>query len=133
LIRKKPWLGPEERVLAEKFRELNPLEGEFWPPVSLHTVHTEPYEYVTERFWMGQLLPKMWRIDDICETPTAIWLIEYTSRVRDSAISRLLKYSVEFRRQFKPEKPVKLMLVAHVDDPAYHEYLRQYGIDLMIL
>jgi len=133
MIRRKAWLGPEERILQQAFRRLNPLKGVFLPPVSLHVPATKRAEIYPGRFWRGQLQPKMWRVDDVCETPTEIWIIEYTPKVRDSAISRLLKYAHEYRRQFKPAKPVRLGLVAHVDDEAFHDYMRMYQIRWWIL
>jgi len=127
------WLGPHERLTAERFIKAGFLKGKYQFGVLLWTPEARRVAAKGGKFYEGQAKLLMWKIDMVCETEDEIWVIQVTDIIRDSAISRVLKYKMEYERQYKPTKPVKMGLVAARDNVAFHEMLRQLGIKWWIV
>ena len=73
------------------------------------------------------------RIDAVVETPTEIWLLEVTPKLKKHVIGGVLFYRDLFMYQFEPTKLVRLGIVAGVDDPMAHYTLRKHDIKLWVV
>jgi len=124
-----PHYKPEEIELARRFLAKNELKGTWQFSVPLDTPTTEELQRQFPDIPIGEL--RLWGkwVDAVCEADDAVWLIEFSERVRDSALGHMLTYDRLYRIQYKPSKPVRLMVVARVDDPAVRHTLESYGIE----
>jgi len=76
---------------------------------------------------------KQERIDAVVETDEEIILVEIKDVVRKSAIGQLLHYKRRFEEEYKPDKPIKLMIVAGEDDPEVRKTAEEEGIEVVVL
>jgi len=127
------WLGRHERLTAERWIKGGWLKGVYKFGVVLHTPHSLRMARSEDPLVRKEAVLAAWKIDIVVETRDEVWIIQVSDKPRDSAISRLLKYKFEYEKQYKPEKPVRLGLVAAVDDVAFHGYMRELGITWWIV
>ncbi len=73
------------------------------------------------------------RIDLVVHSKNEIWIIEITPKVSKAAVGGCLTYKDLYEKQFKPTKPVKLGMIVEVDDPAYHNTLKNLDITLWVV
>jgi len=122
------WLGPYERATLRRFLDLKLLEGKYRFGVLLDTPASRRIRARGGKFYEGEAKLAMWKIDAVCETPAAIWILQVTDLPRDSAIAKLLKYKLAYKEQFKPTKMIRLGLIAAVDRPEYDPILWEHNI-----
>lgn len=73
------------------------------------------------------------RIDLVVHSPDAIWIMEITPKVSKASVGGCLAYRDLYIKQFKPEKPVKCGIIVEMDDPAYHDTLKNNEIALWVV
>lgn len=73
------------------------------------------------------------RIDMIVHAYNAIWIMEITPKVSKAAIGGCLSYKDMYIKQYNPTKPIKLGIICEVDDPAYHDTLKNLEIRLWVV
>jgi len=122
------WMGRLERATMQRFLDLKLLEGKYRFGVLLDTPQSRRIRARGGRFYEGEAKLAMWKIDAVCETPAAIWILQVSDMVRDSAIAKLLKYKIAYMEQYKPTKMIRLGLIAAVDRPEYDSVLWLHGI-----
>lgn len=117
-----------ELLIAREFIRRAYIEGTYYFDVYLMTAEAEKFiEKHGEEFWR-LAIPFMHRIDAVCFTPDVIYLIEFKLRVKYSGIGQLLGYRDWFVRQYKPDRPVKMVLVAVYEIEELEETLRKHDI-----
>jgi len=122
------WMGRFERATMQRFLELKLLEGKYRFGVLLDTPQSRRICARGGRFYEGEAKLAMFKIDAVCETPAAVWILQVTDMPRDSAIAKLLKYKIFYQEQYKPTKMIRLGLIAAVDRPEYDPVLWEHGI-----
>jgi len=73
------------------------------------------------------------RIDLVVHADDTIWIMEITPLLSKPAIGGCLAYKDMYEKQFKPEKPVRCGIIVEVDDPAYHDTLKNLDIELWVV
>jgi len=73
------------------------------------------------------------RIDAVGETKDAIWIFEIKIRAGMSAIGQLISYAEWYRKQYNPEKPIRLAVVAEFYDPNVEVIYATRGIRLFLV
>jgi len=122
------WMGRFERQIMRRFLDLRLLEGEYRFGVLLDTPASRRMRARGGRFWEGEAKLAAFKVDAVCETPAAIWILQVTDMPRDSAIAKLLKYRLAYKEQFRPTKMIRLGLIAAMDRPEYHPVMLDQNI-----
>ncbi|RLI83107.1 MAG: hypothetical protein DRP01_09350 [Archaeoglobales archaeon] len=73
------------------------------------------------------------RIDCVWEKENEIVIVEVKDKVRHSALGQLLAYRDMYIEQYKPRKPVRMLLVCGADDPPVRKVLEKYGIEVKVV
>ena len=73
------------------------------------------------------------RIDAVVYTDSCIWLLEVKDRVRKSAIGQLLVYKEWFEKNYRPVLPIRLAIVAAVDDVMVRAVAEKLGIQVFLV
>jgi len=118
---------PEEekqRIIVNALKEYSRLTG-----ISLETLERTITD--DEKRMLIELKAK--RIDMVVHWPEEIWIVEIKQKVRASAIGQLKLYELWYRRQFRPTKPIRLVLVAEIDDPMVLPLLKKEGIKKILV
>jgi len=121
-----PHYKPEEVEVAKTFLALGRLKGNwsFWIPLdtpqSQRLIEMEAHP---NAIWLWQK-----QADAICETDKEIWIVEFKEKLRPSGIGQLLVYEDLYKYTYKPTKPIKLLMVARLDDPSIHPTMSRLGI-----
>jgi hypothetical protein len=126
-------LKADEKAIAKRFVESGVLPGEYVYDLALESPDVVfPAHWTKQDFehWSG-LRAK--RIDIVVHAPAAEWILEVTPKLSKAAIGGVITYRELYMRQFKPVFPVHLGIVVEVDDLAYHETCRRYGITLWVV
>ncbi len=125
-----------------KFRHFRPEEIEIFKTFALKEYPNANYYFdvpleVSGLEWLKEQ-PKeyqeMWKylrakkIDVIIETEEKYIICEVKGRVRPSAIGQLIVYRDMFIQQYKPEKPVELLIVAKYFDIDVAKIAKSLGI-----
>ena len=124
---------PVELAIAREFITKAILEGVYYFDVYLLTEKAKKIISETPELNWKIAVPWMYRIDAVCYTFDAVWIIEFKERVSMYAIGELLGYKGMFIKQYEPKKEVRLMLVAKYDEPEVHPVLREHNIRLVVL
>jgi len=122
-----------ELLLGREFIRRAIIPGEYYFDVYLFT--EEALDWMArqpEELWRAAV-PYAHRIDAVCFRPEEVVLIEFKIRLKYSAIGQLLGYRDWFRRQYKPDKPVRLVTVCAYDRPELHETCAKEGIEIIML
>jgi len=122
------WLGRFERATMRRFLDLKLLGGRYGFGVLLDTPASKRIRARGGRFYEGEAKLAMWKIDAVCHTPAAVWILQVSDMPRDSAIAKLLKYKQAYKEQYKPDKMIRLGLIAAVDRPEYHPVMLEHDI-----
>jgi len=115
-----PHYKPEELEVAKRFLKSGSLKGHWVIWLALDTPQSESLKRLKanpREIWHWQL-----QIDATCETDTELWIVEFKERLRPSGVGQLLVYKYWHEKTFKPSKPVRLIMVATIDDPAVREF-----------
>jgi len=126
-------LKPDEKEICKRFVEGGYLSGSYEYDVKLDTPDVVfPAHWTKKDFehWSG-LRAK--RIDVVVHAEAAEWILEVTPKLSKAAIGGVETYRDLYIKQFKPKYPVHLGIVVEVDDRAYHDTLRKYGIKLWVV
>jgi len=123
-----PHFTKEETKVMEELLVQRVVWGDFKFDVKLRSDKAKFAEDLPEP------LRSMWealtakRIDAVCETPDAIWIIEVKRVMLPSGIGQLLLYAHMYNQQYKPQKPVKLLYATYYPDPDVENFCKQIGI-----
>ena len=123
-----PHFTLEESKVMEELLIERPIWGDFKFDVHLTSKKFELAKIENET------LRRMWhaltakRIDAVCDTGKEIYIIEVKRMMLASGIGQLLLYAHMYNKEFKPEKPVKLLYATYYPDPDVEEFCRQIGI-----
>lgn len=126
-------LKPDEKEIAKRF-----VEGGYLPGVYEYDVNLETPDVVFPAHWTKKDL-EHWsalrakRIDIVVHAPAAEWIIEVTPKLSKTAIGGCITYRELYMKQFTPKYPVHIGIVVEVDDLAYHDTIRRYGITLWVV
>jgi len=124
---------PMELFLAREFIRKAIIEGMYYFDILLFT--EQALEWIRkkpEAIWKIAV-PYAHRIDSACWTDEAVYLIEYKVRLKYSAVGQLSVYRDWFKRQYMPDRPVKLVVVFAHDRPELHETCKRLDIQLIKL
>jgi len=126
-------LKADEKEIMQRF-----ITGNFLPGSYEYDVHLT----VPDPIWPDTMTEEektIWRhrtakrIDAVCTTSDAVWILEVTPKVSKAAVGGVLLYKQLYRAQYKPFLPVHLGMVVAIDDPAYHQLLKENNIRLWIV
>jgi len=126
-------LKADEKEIAQRFVDQGLLKGTYE-----YDVHLTSPDVHFPAHWTKEDL-KHWtalrdkRIDIVVHAPAAEWVIEVTPKVSKAAIGGCITYREMYMRQFNPKYPVHLGIVVEVDDLAYHDTLKRFGITLWVV
>jgi len=124
---------PRELDVAREFIRRGILKGEYYFNVLLKPPERPREAWESEEEYNVWQFLRSKEIDCVCITDTAIYLIEFKDRVRNSAIGQLQNYYDLFVEQYKPTLPVKMMIVAGEDDPQVRRSAEKRGIEVVVL
>lgn len=126
-------LKPDEKEIAKRF-----VEGGYLPGVYEYDVNLTTPDVVFPAHWTksdfehwSALRAK--RIDIVVHAQAAEWIIEVTPKLSKAAIGGCVTYRELYMKQFNPKFPVHLGIVVEVDDLAYHDTIKRYGITLWVV
>ena len=128
-----PHFKPHEVQIMWEFltRRLLPGDYEFdvrlFPEIRPVRPEEDPEMYFS---WM---MLRAKRIDAVCKTFDAIWLLEVKDVLRPSAIGELLTYRTLYDRQFHPLLPIRLGVVCGEDDELVRPACEEQGIRVWVL
>ena len=126
-------LKADEKAIAKRFVDGGWLPGSYEYDVALESPDVVfPAHWTKQDFehWSG-LRAK--RIDIVVHAPAAEWILEVTPKLSKAAIGGCVTYRELYMKQFNPKYPVHLGIVVEVDDLAYHDTLKRYGITLWVV
>jgi len=122
-----------ELLIGREFIRRAIIPGEYYFDVYLFTEEALDWmRRMPEELWRAAV-PYAHRIDAVCFRPEEVALIEFKPRLKYSAIGQLLGYRDWFRRQYKPDKPLRLVTVCLYDRPELHETCAKEGIEVILL
>ena len=124
---------PHEVEIMAAFLNQRLLDGVYRFDVRLFTEVIEPAPEAEPEMYFAWHMLRAKRIDAVCETVDAIWLLEVKDVLRPSAIGELLTYRALYDRQFHPLKPLRLGVVAGEDDELVRPACEEQGIRVWVL
>jgi len=126
-------LNKEERIIAESavVKGLVSDNAKYDIKVGEGFVPTNQYFTPSEIEMAKNLTQK--RIDAVDESESEIKLIEFTPRLSARTLGNLMSYSVLYKKQFTPSKPVRLVLIAGEDDKDLRVVADAHNISVMIV
>ena len=74
----------------------------------------------------------MLEIDAVVHFDEYIYLVEFFERFEDKALGHLITYRRLYLEQFNPSKPVRLIVVSVVDNPAVRDTYDSEGVEWRI-
>jgi hypothetical protein len=126
-------LKPDEKAIAERFVAANLLPGVYEYDVNLQTPDVQfPANWTKKQFEHWSAL-RAKRIDIVVHADAAEWILEVTPKLSKAAIGGCITYRELYMRQFNPKFPVHLGIVVEVDDLAYHDTAKRYGITIWVV
>ena len=126
-------LGNTEQIILRMFLQTKILKGR-----ALFNFLLTPTDIQHSQF-ADQAGMKLWaklkskRIDCLLENNLDIWILEVKDVVRPNAIGQLLVYKAMYESQFKPVKPVKLGIIAGMDDLDVRRVAQMNDINIFIV
>ena len=128
-----PHFKPHEVEIMRAFLDRDILRGEYRFDVRLFPEVIEPAPEAEVEMYFAWHMLKAKRVDAVCETPDAIWLLEVKDVLRPSAIGELLTYRTLYDRQFRPLKPLRMGVVCGEDDELVRPTCEEQGIRVWVL
>jgi len=129
LYPKFPHFKPYEATIMKAFLEREILKGLYAFDVRLDVDVPMP-EGVLPHEHATYLVLKAKRIDALCLTATALWILEVKDRTRPSLLGELLTYKQMLLDQYEVDRPVKLGAVVGVSIPSDEQVLKSYGVEV---
>jgi len=126
-------LKADEKTIADRWVRKALLQGRREWDVHLNVPKVEVPAYWTKKDTANYESLVAKRIDLVVHSKNEIWIIEITPKVSKAAVGGCLTYKDLYEKQFNPEKPVKLGMIVEVDDPAYHNTLKNLDITLWVV
>jgi hypothetical protein len=126
-------LKPDEKIIAQRFYDQGHLIGEYEYDLHLTTPDVNFPAHWTKKDLEHWSALRDKRIDIVVHAAAAEWIIEVTPKLSKAAIGGCVTYRELYMRQFNPKYPVHLGIVVEVDDLAYHDTLKRYGITLWVV
>jgi len=126
-------LKKDEKEIAKRFEATVYFDGEYVYDVHLDVpIPPLPAWWTKEmRKNYGDLRAK--RIDLVIKTKNEHWIIEITPKLSKAPLGGVLTYRDLYKKQYKPGLPVKVGVVVEVDDPAYHDTYKKYGVSWWVV
>lgn len=126
-------LKKDEKAIAKRFRAHHYFPGEWVYDVHLDVPIPKLPAWWTkhDREVYGDLRAK--RIDLLIKGPDDIWIMEITPKLSKPAVGGCLVYRDLYKKQFKPNLPVRVGIIVEVDDPAYHKTCKDLGISWWVV
>jgi hypothetical protein len=128
-----PHLKPEEMRVWERFAASNIISGKVYADVHLKPPDIPKPAFATPEEWAWYAYLKSPRIDAVIETSDCIYVVQVKDWLRQSAIGEVQFYYYHYINEFKPTKPVKMMIVAGRDNPKVREVCEKLGILVYIV
>jgi len=122
---------PAEIAIAKEFIRSAVLEGTYYFDVYLLTEEALDWMRRQPEAMVRMAIPYAHRIDAVCIRREVIWLMEFKTRLKYSAIGQLSGYIDWFRRQYRYPQPVKGLAVFWYDRPELHETCRRLRISIL--
>ncbi len=108
---------PDELAVAERWVKQTNLDGSItWDVKLSRDPGRSPANAPASQAELFAFL-QQFRIDAVVETDKEVWLVEFKDRVRMSGLGQLITYAALYREQYKPTKPVRMLMVAGQNDP----------------
>jgi len=133
VLREYSHLKADEKLIAERWVKQVPIQGRREWDLHLNVPPVELPAYWTKKDIANYEGLKAKRIDLVVHADREIWIIEITPKVSKAAVGGCLTYKNLYEKQFKPSKPVRLGIIVEVDDPAYHDTLKNNDINLWVV
>ena len=127
-----PHYKPLEIELAKRFIRSGQLKGAWQFSVLLETPDSRRIREIYAGKYARQAELSMLEIDAVVEVEDAIYLVEFFERFDDKALGHLITYRRLYLEQFHPTLPVRLMVVAVVDNPAVRDTYDSEGVEWRI-
>ena len=124
---------PHEVEIMAAFLNQRLLDGVYRFDVRLFPEAIEPAPEAEPEMYFAWYMLRAKRIDAVCETVDAIWLLEVKDVLRPSAIGELLTYRALYDRQFHPLKPLRMGVVCGEDDELVRPACEEQGIRVWVL
>jgi len=122
-----------EVAAVERFQAKGYLVGEYRFDVPLRTITKEQEMLVIPVERASYLYRSSKKIDLVVETWAAIWIIEVKWKVRPSAVGQLIVYRDMYKELFQPAKPIKLGIIAALDDISTRKVAEKMGFTIWIV
>ena len=126
-------LKKDEREIAERFELGRYLDGEY-----VYDVHLDVPIPPVPAWWTKTMRERYAnlrakRIDLVIKRPNEHWIIEITPKLSKAPLGGVLAYRELYKKQYKPGVPVKVGVVVEMDDPAYHDVYKMYGVEWWVV
>lgn len=126
-------LKADEKAIAERWVALVPIQGKREYDVHLDTPTLNAPAWWTKKDMENWNAVTAKRIDMVVHAQKAIWIMEVTPKVSKAAVGGCLTYKQLYIEQFHPTKPVNMGIICEMDDPAYHQILKNNDIRLWVV
>ena len=126
-------LKADEKEIAKRWVNLVPIQGTREYDVHLDVPLPELPAHWTKRDIERYAFSRHKRIDLVVHADDAIWIMEITPLLSKAAVGGCQVYKDLYLQQYKPSKPVKCGIIVEVDDPAYHDTLKNNKIALWVV
>ena len=126
-------LKADEKAICERWIRAIPIQGKREYDVHLDVPVVDPPAWWTKKDLSNWHAVRDKRIDMVVHAKDAIWIMEITPKVSKAAVGGCLFYKQLYIEQFHPTKPVNLGIICEMDDPAYHQILKNNDIRLWVV
>ena len=128
-----PHFKEHEVRIMQAFLDQHLLPGEYEFSVDLFPEIRPLRPGEDPSMYFGWMMLRAKRIDAICRTVDAIWLLEVKDVLRPSAVGQLLTYRALYDRQFHPLLPIRLGVVCGEDDELVRPACVEQGIVVWVM
>jgi len=126
-------LKNDEKAIAERWVKQVPIQGR-----REYDVHLDIPDVILPAYWSNRDVKnyresRKKRIDLVVHGRLAIWVMEITPKLSKASVGGVMSYRDMYQKQFQPSLPIALGIIVEVDDPAYHETLKNNNIRLWVV
>jgi len=122
-----------EILMVEAFRKMGVVVGEWKFRVLLETPESLEIKEKYPELPIEHRMPWMLKIDAVVEGPDFVAVIEFEKWLHTRTLGKILTYSELYKRQYKPEKPIRKVVVAARDSKAIRNLLFLHGIEYYLV
>jgi len=123
-----PHFKPQETEVMKAFIRSGMLRGIWYFDVPLETTRSLELRRAVDRLLRLEAKLFVYRIDSICETEDAYWVLEVKERLRKSGVGEIVTYRMMFEDQYEPKKIVRSGYVYRAEDIDMWSVLNAHGI-----